>query len=121
MNRLSCLGASAFVVLLFCITSPAKGGQSCSSGSEDIAMALRTAYEHFDKELSTSMRVGPQIGLKGFLARMENYQVRISVETDQYILSFTPSKYPGGTVKGGGAEYVVKKCTYEIESVRPYM
>jgi hypothetical protein len=37
------------------------------------------------------------------------------------LVGFTPSNYPGGTVKGGGAEYIVKKCSHKIERMRPYM
>ncbi len=117
--------ASYLVVMLAAFlvgTIPlARSENACAVGGADISSALRAAYDHFDEDLSRTMRVGSQEGLKGFLARIENYQIKIIVNGDRYIVSFTPSKYPGGTVKGGGAEYVVRKCSHKIESVRPYM
>lgn len=120
MKNASCLAALVAALLMGAIPL-ARAEKACAAGGADISSALRAAYQHFDQDLSRTMRVGSQEGLKGFLARMENYQIKISVEGDRYIVSFTPSKYPGGTVKGGGAEYVVKKCSHQIERVRPYM
>ncbi|WP_422506380.1 hypothetical protein [Stenotrophomonas sp. GZD-301] len=119
MHKAYCLG---FAALLMGAIPFASAEEACvGGGGEDASSALRVAYEHFDHDLSKTMRVGSQEGLKGFLARMENYQIKISLEGDHYTIRFTPSTYPGGTVKGGGAEYIIRKCSHTIERVRPYM
>jgi len=67
------------------------------------------------------MRVGTQSDLRRFLADIKNYEIRIATVSDGYSIKFVPSQYPGGTVKGGGAKYVIQKCTREIKSVSSHI
>lgn len=118
----SCFLPSLVMAAMVASVAPlANGKNGCDADADDVSSALRVAYEHFDQELSRTMRVGPQEGLRAFLSRMENYQIEIRTGDDSYIIGFKPSRYPGGAIKGGGAEYLVKMCSHNIESARPYM
>jgi len=80
MHRVYCLG---FAALLMGVIPFASAEKTCAGGDgADASSAHRVACEHFDQDLSKTMRVGAQEGLKRFLARMENYQIRICLEGD---------------------------------------
>ena len=60
-------------------------------------------------------------GLRDFLSRPENYDIKISSKSDRYLIRFLPSSAWSGTIKGGGASYTIRKCTLLIEGAEPMM
>jgi hypothetical protein len=48
---------------------------------------------------------------------MENYGISIATKGESFVIRFSPLEYPGGSLRGGGAEYIVAKSSLRIENV----
>ena len=80
--------------------------------------AIDRAYKDFSTFLLESTSGSLKGELRTFLAEINNYEIRATLERNKYIIKFLPYGYPGGVVKGGGAKYTINKCTFQIEEIQ---
>lgn len=112
-----------FVVTFMACSVPAVAGvPDCKEGRVDMLRAFDKVYREFEGFLRKYYPPGGDPGgLRNFLSRPGNYDIKISSKSDRYLIRFSPSSAWPGTIKGGGASYAVKKCTLLIESAEPMM
>lgn len=78
------------------------------------ARALSVAVHDFSETVMSEYRSSDPVG--AFLGRIENYEVVISdrVEPSGQVITVLPKPFPGGGLKGGGAEYVISREDFAI-------
>lgn len=81
------------------------------------ARALEIAYREFSRVVIVESKGGGDRGLLDFLSHMENYKISIIERGDSFKIRFSPLEYPGGSLRGGGAEYSVGKISLAIEKI----
>jgi hypothetical protein len=77
--------------------------------------ACSAAVERFSSLISSD---AGKSGVEGFLALVEDYDVRITIEENSYTFIFVPKPYHGERIKGGGASVVVRKEDYKVIDVK---
>lgn len=116
--------AIGFMAAFMACSVPAVAGTpaGCKEGRTDMLRAFDKAYREFEGFLLKYYPPGGDPGgLRDFLSRPGNYDIKISSKSDRYLIRFFPSSAWPGTIKGGGASYAVRKCTLLIESAEPMM
>jgi len=111
------------VVFMACSVPTVAGApDGCKEGRADMLRAFDKAYREFEGFLLKYYPPGGDPGgLRDFLSRPGNYDIKISPKSDRYLIRFLPSSAWQKTIKGGGASYAVRKCTLLIESAEPMM
>lgn len=116
--------AIGFMASLMTCSVPAVAGapDGCKGGRADMLRAFDKVYREFEGFLLKYYPPGGDPGgLRDFLSRPENYDIKISSKSDRYLIRFLPSSAWSGTIKGGGASYTIRKCTLLIEGAEPMM
>lgn len=108
--------------LSFALSTPIFGGAGNPSvaGCQDggILRAIERAYREFHNFLSASSATAQSNELFIFLSKIDNYEIVAALENGVYIVKFYPHAYPGGGIRGAGAQYHINKCTFQIEEIR---
>lgn len=104
---------------LFCFTAQeAKSQQMSQMPSERrISLALELAYADFSRIIASEFTGDGDRRLLEFLSSIDNYRISIEENSDSFVIRFTPLAYPGGEIRGGGAEYVVTKDPLVVENI----
>ena len=89
-----------------------------SDSTPRIITAAGLACKDFSKKINDN--ADNSSGLSIFLSKIENYQIILQEVDDNYVVIFTPSKYEGRTLRGGGAKYKLSKKTFRIIDISQY-
>lgn len=97
----------------------ALGGAMASEGGDSssarIFLAGEAAYRDFSK--SVERQADQSSDLSMFLASAGNYEITLREETGSYVVTFTPKRYMGQTLRGGSAEYKIDKRDFRVIDV----
>jgi hypothetical protein len=96
----------------------AMASESGHSSSTRIFLAGEAAYRDFSK--SVERQADRSSGLSVFLANVGNYEITLREETDSYVVTFTPKRYMGQTLRGGSAQYKIDKKDFRVIDVVRY-
>lgn len=92
------------------------GSAQCQEGGS--LRAITVAYQDFSSFLTPYHQKTSRGDLGSYLSDIENYEIRAATEGNLYVITFSPGDYSGRTIKGGGAQYLVRKCSFRIEGIR---
>lgn len=93
----------------------AMASESGHSSSARIFLAGEAAYRDFSK--TAERQADKSSDLSMFLTNAGNYEITLREEADSYIVTFTPKRYMGQTLRGGGAEYKMDKEDFRVIDV----
>lgn len=110
---------SRYVVAAICfLFGNSMANESENLSSARIFLAGEAAYHDFSK--SVKRQVVRTSDLSIFLANIENYEIVLHEDPDSYVVKFTPRRYMGQTLRGGGAEYKIDKKNFLVIGVVRY-
>lgn len=74
--------------------------------------ASMVAYLDFSKKINSYLNEPSQLALH--LSDVSNYEINVSKDEKRYLVVFIPKPLQTGHLKGGGAEYVIDKKSFQI-------
>lgn len=80
--------------------------------------ASAIAYRDFESKLAS--KGGGSSGLERHLYNIDNYSLKAYASGDSFVVEFIPMPLNGGSLRGGGAKYVVDAKSEEILNYSEY-
>ena len=100
------------------VLGSAMASESGSSSSARIFLAGEAAYRDFSESISRQIDDSSELSV--YLANIENYQITLQGDEGYYVVTFSPKRYKGQTLRGGGAQYKIARKDFRVIDVVRY-